>query len=68
MNRSISLALIVIGVVLIVFGISAMDSFSSDVSRLFTGTPTDKSVWLLFSGIVLAVVGLSGVTFFRSKD
>ncbi len=68
MNRAISLALIVIGVVLIVFGVSAMDSFSSDVSRLFTGTPTDKSVWLLISGIVLAVVGLSGATFFRTKE
>ncbi len=68
MNRLISLALLVIGIVLIVFGVNAMDSFSSDVSRFFTGTPTDKAVWMLIAGIAAAIVGLSGVTFFRSKE
>ena len=68
MNGTISLAMVVIGVVLIGFGLAAMDSFSSDVSRFFTGTPTDKAVWMLIGGSVLAVVGLSGATFFRSKD
>lgn len=60
MNRMISLVLFVIGVVLIIFGVMAMDSFSSDVSRFFTGTPTDKAVWMSMAGAVLAVVGLSG--------
>lgn len=66
MNRTVSLVLIVIGVALIVFGVVAMDSFSSDVSRFFTGTPTDKSVWMLIAGVVAAAVGLSGVTIFGS--
>ena len=65
MNKLISLALIVGGVILIVFGISAMDSFSSDISRFFTGSPTDKSVWLLIGGGVALLAGISGVTFFR---
>ena len=60
MNRIVSLALLVGGVVLIVFGISATNSFSSDVSRFFTGSPTDKAVWMLIGGIVAAVVGLAG--------
>jgi len=68
MNRAISLALLVIGVTLIVFGVTAMDSFSSDVSRLFTGAPTDKSVWMFIGGVVAAIVGLSGVTLFRSTS
>lgn len=59
MNKIVSLALLVGGVVLIVFGISAMNSFSSDVSRFFTGSPTDKSVWMLIGGSVAAVVGLT---------
>ncbi len=66
MNKLLSLALIVGGVILIVMGISAMDSFGSDVSRFFTGTPTDKSVWLLIGGVLAALAGLSGVTFFRA--
>lgn len=67
MNQIISIILLVVGVVLIIFGISAMDSFSSDVSNFFTGTPTDKSVWMLVGGLVLSVAGLSGVFWLRPR-
>jgi hypothetical protein len=66
MNRLISLVVVVIGVLLIVMGIAAMDSFGSDVSRFFTGSPTDRAVWLLIGGTVATVAGLSGVTLFRA--
>jgi len=59
MDKIASLALLAGGVVLIIFGISAMNSFSSDVSRFFTGSPTDKAVWMLIGGITAAVVGLA---------
>jgi len=59
MNKIVSLALLVGGVVLIIFGIQATDSFSSDVSRFFTGSPTNKAVWMLIGGIVAAIVGLT---------
>jgi hypothetical protein len=58
MNKTVSLALLVGGIVLIVLGVQAMDSFGSDVSRFFTGSPTDKSVWMLIGGIVAAGAGL----------
>jgi hypothetical protein len=58
MNKGIGLALLAVGIALIVFGISASESFGSEVSRFFTGTPTDKSMWLLLSGIAAAVVGV----------
>jgi len=61
MNKGISVALLVIGIVLIVWGVSASESFSSDVSRAFTGSPSDKAVWLLVGGIVAAIVGLFGL-------
>ncbi len=60
MNKMVSLALLVGGVVLIIIGINATNSFSSDVSRFFTGSPTDKAVWMLIGGIVAAIVGLMG--------
>ncbi len=60
MNRIVYLALLVGGVVLIVLGVSAMNSFGSDVSRFFTGSPTDKAVWMLIGGVVAAVAGLAG--------
>jgi Protein of unknown function (DUF3185) len=62
MNKIVSLALLVGGVVLIVLGTQATNSFSSDVSRFFTGSPTDKAVWMLVGGAVATVAGLVGLT------
>lgn len=59
MNKMFSIALLVGGVVLMIFGIQATDSFSSDVSRFFTGSPTDKAIWMLIGGIVAALAGLT---------
>lgn len=59
MNKMFSIALLVGGVVLMIFGIQATDSFSSDVSRFFTGSPTDKAIWMLIGGIVATVAGLA---------
>ena len=59
MGRSLSIAFFVVGIVLIVMGMSALDSFSSDISRFFTGSPTNKAVWLLIGGIILTIVGMS---------
>jgi len=47
--------------VLAVFGMNAMDSVSSDISRFFTGAPTDKATWMLVGGIVMLVAGVVGL-------
>jgi hypothetical protein len=67
MNKIAGLALLVGGVVLIVLGVNATKSFSSDVSRFFTGSPTDKAVWMLIGGSVAAVAGLA-MTFRGGKQ
>jgi hypothetical protein len=61
MNKLISLLFLIGGIVAIIYGVSASDSIASGFSRLFTGAPTDKTVWLLVGGIVAAIVGLAGV-------
>jgi hypothetical protein len=61
-----SILLLAGGVVLIVMGVQATKSFGSDLSRFFTGSPTDKAIWMLIGGVVAAVVGLS-MTFGSSK-
>lgn len=61
MNKILSIALLVGGIVLIVYGINASNSVSSDFSRLFSGSPTDKSIWLLVGGIAAALVGAGGL-------
>jgi ABC-type phosphate transport system permease subunit len=57
MTRALGLALLAVGIVLIIWGINASDSFASDVSRFFTGQPTDKSMWLTLGGIAAAIFG-----------
>lgn len=61
MNKIVSLVLLVGGIVLIIFGISASESIGSDFSRLFTGAPTDRSIWLLVGGIVATAIGAGGM-------
>jgi hypothetical protein len=61
MTKILSLALLAGGIALIIWGINANRSVGSDVSRFFTGSPTDKSLWLLIGGIVAAVAGLGGL-------
>ena len=58
MNKALGIALLAAGIILLVFGINASQSFSSDVSRFFTGSPTDKSVWMMIGGVVAAIVGV----------
>ncbi len=61
MNKVISLALLIVGVALIIYGINASNSVGSSFSRLFTGSPTDKTIWLLIGGIVVAAIGMGGL-------
>ena len=61
MNKVLSLVLLVGGIILIIYGVNASNSIGSDFSRLFTGSPTDKSIWLLVGGIVAALIGAGGL-------
>ena len=61
MNKPLSVVLLVAGVVLLIFGLNASNSFSSDVSRAITGNPTDKSIWFLVGGGAAAIIGLFGL-------
>ncbi len=61
MNKTISIVLLVAGIVLVVIGVNATHSFGSDVSRFFTGAPTDKAVWTLIGGLAALGIGLTGM-------
>jgi hypothetical protein len=58
MNNIVGLGLFALGAVLLIFGFNESHSFGSDVSRFFTGNPTDRSMWLIVGGAVGVVVGL----------
>ncbi|SAL16707.1 membrane protein [Caballeronia sordidicola] len=61
MTKAISIALLVGGVVLLYFGGQSFHSLSNDVSRFFTGSPTNKTIWLIAGGMVAMLAGLIGL-------
>lgn len=61
MNKSTGLALLGVGIVLLVLGFKAADSISSELSELFSGTPSNKAVWLLTGGALCTGLGLFSV-------
>ena len=66
MNKAISLAILAGGIILLIFGINEYNSAGSEISRFFTGSTTDKTMWLLVGGVILTVLGAGGM-FFMSK-
>ena len=58
MNKAVALAILAGGIVLLILGINASNAFSSDVSRFFTGSATDKAIWMNVGGVVGIAIGL----------
>lgn len=61
MNKPLSIAILVVGVILLIYGISAGDSVASTIKEGVTGTPTDKSLWLIIGGVVGIILGGFGL-------
>lgn len=61
MNKAVALALLAGGILFIILGVNAAQSFSSDISRFFTGSPTDKAIWMLVGGAAASIVGVVGL-------
>jgi uncharacterized membrane protein YidH (DUF202 family) len=57
MRIPLGLIIVLVGIVLFVFGVAASESVSSSFSKFFTGEPSDRSIWLMLSGIAVVVVG-----------
>ena len=66
MGRIVGIALAAVGLVLLVLGFTEADSFASQVSRFFTGNPTDRAVWLMICGVAALVAG-AGLALFAGK-
>jgi Protein of unknown function (DUF3185) len=61
MNKTVSLAILAGGILLLIFGVSASNSFSSDISRLFADAPTNKAIWMLVGGVLVTAIGAAGL-------
>jgi len=61
MRQIIGIAFLVVGIVLLCLAYNSYHSAASDVSRAFTGTSTNKTLWLAIGGILGSLVGLGGL-------
>jgi uncharacterized membrane-anchored protein len=67
MSKPLALAALVVGVILLIWGFSAYDSAASSVSRAIEGSPTDKAIYLLGGGALLAIAGGASLMFRRGS-
>jgi drug/metabolite transporter (DMT)-like permease len=61
MKQIIGIALLVVGIILLCLAYDSYHSAASGVSRVITGTSTDKTVWLTVGGILGVGLGLGGL-------
>ncbi len=61
MNKIVSIVVLILGVVIFGYGLNASDSIGSGFSRLFTGAPTDNTIWLLVGGGIAMAIGAAGL-------
>lgn len=61
MLKGLFAALTLIGIALLWWGIQAQRSFGSQVTETFTGSPSDKAIWLLGAGAIAALIGVFGL-------
>jgi LPXTG-motif cell wall-anchored protein len=66
MSKIPSIAFLIIGIILLVYGLDASNSVSSSVSNAVTGSPTNKSIWLIALGVLGILSGGFGLFFRRS--
>lgn len=58
MMKLAGFALLAVAVVLLVWGWDASASLPSDLSRIFRGGPSDRTLWFIVGGAAAGVLGL----------
>ncbi|HTB79480.1 MAG TPA: DUF3185 family protein [Opitutaceae bacterium] len=66
MSKIPSIAILIVGIILLVYGINAANSVSSSVTQAVSGTPTNKSIWLIVLGAIGILSGGVGLLFRRN--
>jgi len=61
-NLILGIAAVAVGIVLLVMGLNATESFGEKVTEGITGRYSDKTTWFIIGGIAAIVIG-AGVAF-----
>ena len=65
MQRIIGAIALVIGIMLLVWGHDSAQSVNSQVKNLFTGNPTDRTMYFYIGGAILTVYGVIQIAWKR---
>lgn len=60
MIRAIALGILAGGIALTIYGVNASHAFGSEVTKFFTGNPSDHSMLLIGGGVAMIVAGAAG--------
>jgi hypothetical protein len=66
MPKITSIALLIVGIILLVYGINASNSVSSSLTQAVNGAPTNKTIWLIALGVIGIISGGVGIFFRRA--
>lgn len=66
MKKAISAGLLIAGLFLLYFGYNESQSLQSEVNQFFTGSPSDRAMWMMIGGAAASITGLAGLL--RQKD
>lgn len=58
MNKPMALVFLIGGIVLLMMGYNEAHSIHSGISHILTGSPSEKSKWMLISGTIAVLAGI----------
>jgi hypothetical protein len=62
MSKTVSLLFLFGGLALLFFGYNEAHTVRSNVLQVFTGSPSDKAIWMIVAGAIAVVAGVIGLT------
>jgi hypothetical protein len=65
MSKTLFVVLLLVGGILLVYGVDSANSVSSSVAQAVSGAPTDKTIWLIVAGIAGVAAGGLGIVLGR---
>lgn len=68
MDRTISSVFLAVGILLVLLSITEAESLASDISTFINGNSMDESVWLMVTGSVVSLIGITGLMRNRKRD
>lgn len=68
MNRAAGVVVLVVGILLLGWGLNASNALESGILKVFTGSPSNKAIAMMVGGALMTAVGVSMVWYRRRRQ